>query len=505
MELTNCTANELGKLLASGQASSRDIVTAYLSQIHSYNPTLNAFISWDAEGALAAAGEADRRRASGGPLSAWDGVPVVVKDIICTRQLATTCGSRSLETFLAPYQATVIDRMEHAGLIVMGKTNLDEFAMGGSTETSIFGAAHNPWDLQRTAGGSSGGSAVAVAARMAPWALGTDTGGSIRLPAAYCGICGMKPTYGRISRYGQVAYASSLDQLGPMAQTVEDTATLLAIISGHCVKDSTSLQLPSITGFQPSQDHQAEISKLRLGVVREQFEDPGLDPEVRGALQTSLDRWQHLGAKIEWLSMPTLRHGISAYYVIASCEASSNLSRYDGVRYGYRAGSESMPHENASTLSPLNRMYAASRSHGFGEEVKRRLMLGTFALSAGYFDAYYKKALQVRRLISQEYQRAFAKVDVIVGPTAPSTAFRLGEKQDDPVQMYLVDLYTVGANLAGLPAMSIPMGMSSTGLPLGLQLQAAPLADLGLLQIASAFHREWNYQPLRPTLSRGIA
>lgn len=492
MELTNYTASELARFLQTGQISSSDIVSAYLDRIDRYNLPLNVFTSWDREVAMQSAAESDSRRRNGAPFSAWDGIPIALKDILCTKHLPTTCGSRYLKTFVAPYNASVVERLSAAGLILLGKTNLDEFAMGGSTETSIFGSTRNPWDRQKTAGGSSGGSAAAVAARLSPLALGTDTGGSIRLPAAYCGICGLKPTYGRISRYGLVAFASSLDQIGPMAHSIEDLTNLLSLITGHCSQDSTSLPLPPIDASSILHSP-VEFSSLRLGVVREQIDDPGLDAEVRAAIMQQLDEWQNRGATIEWLSMPAARYGISAYYVIAPCEASSNLSRFDGAHYGFRA-----PTGSTSASSPLNQMYADSRSQGFGSEVKRRLMLGTYALSAGYYDAYYKKALQVRRLISLEYQASLEKVDVIIGPTAPSTAFGLGEKQNDPVQMYLVDLYTVGANLAGLPALSMPIGLSSAGLPIGLQLQAAPLGEDKLLRTAMAIHQAMHYQPLTP-------
>lgn len=495
MELPAHDLTRLATFLENRSVSSLQLTQAYLDRIERYNPHLRAFLAIQPESALEQARTADQRRLQGNSRSPWDGIPIAVKDILCTRDLPTTCASRMLQGFQSPYDATAIQRLHANGFVLLGKTNLDEFAMGGSTETGCFGPTSNPWNTSLTAGGSSGGSAAAVAARLTPASLGTDTGGSIRLPASFCGICGLKPTYGRISRYGQVAFASSLDQIGPMTNTVEDLAAVLHAISGHCPRDATSLNLPPVDIPSFTTSHLA-FSKLRLGVVREQMEDPGLDPEIQDRLLSLIHAWEKAGHSITWLSMPIAKYGISAYYVIAPCEASSNLSRFDGVRYGHRApASTPTPSPNGNALF---QMYADSRSQGFGEEVKRRLMLGTFALSAGYYDAYYKKALQVRRLLSQAYTSAFQQVDLIVGPTSPGPPFRLGEKSQDPIQMYLVDLYTVGANLAGIPAMSLPLGLDSRQLPLGIQLQAPPLQEASLLLAAHAIHQQLEYQPLFP-------
>ena len=394
-----------------------------------------------------------------------------------------------LRDFRSPYDAHVVERLESSGAILFGKTNLDEFAMGGSTETSVFGPSRNPWDLQRTCGGSSGGSAAAVAAGLVPASLGTDTGGSIRQPAAFCGVCGLKPTYGRVSRWGLISYASSLDTAGVFAQSVEDIAVVLQAIAGHDPRDSTSLphDVPDYLAAV-RQDH--SIQGTRIGVIRDQIESPGLDPQVRSSLLEAIEAYRRLGAQIVDVQMPHSKYSIATYYIIAPCEASSNLARYDGVHYGFRS--------SAKTASTLDRMIEQTRSEGFGPEVQRRILLGTYALSAGYYDAYYLQALKVRRLIRQDYDDAFAKVDVLLGPTTPQPAFRLGEKINDPIQLYLQDLFTVGANLAGIPALSIPTAPGPEGLPIGMQLQAPVLAEAKLLSIAAAYHRATEYQPKLP-------
>ena len=394
-----------------------------------------------------------------------------------------------LRDFRSPYDAHVVERLESSGAILFGKTNLDEFAMGGSTETSVFGPSRNPWDLQRTCGGSSGGSAAAVAAGLVPASLGTDTGGSIRQPAAFCGVCGLKPTYGRVSRWGLISYASSLDTAGVFAQSVEDIALVLQAIAGHDPRDSTSLphDVPDYLAAV-RQDH--SIQGTRIGVIRDQIESPGLDPQVRSSLLEAIEAYRRLGAQIVDVQMPHSKYSIATYYIIAPCEASSNLARYDGVHYGFRS--------SAKTASTLDRMIEQTRSEGFGPEVQRRILLGTYALSAGYYDAYYLQALKVRRLIRQDYDDAFAKVDVLLGPTTPQPAFRLGEKINDPIQLYLQDLFTVGANLAGIPALSIPTAPGPEGLPIGMQLQAPVLAEAKLLSIAAAYHRATEYQPKLP-------
>jgi aspartyl-tRNA(Asn)/glutamyl-tRNA(Gln) amidotransferase subunit A len=394
-----------------------------------------------------------------------------------------------LRDFRSPYDAHVVERLESSGAILFGKTNLDEFAMGGSTETSVFGPSRNPWDLQRTCGGSSGGSAAAVAAGLVPASLGTDTGGSIRQPAAFCGVCGLKPTYGRVSRWGLISYASSLDTAGVFAQSVEDIALVLQAIAGHDPRDSTSLP-HDVPDYLAAVHQEPSIQGTRIGVIRDQIESPGLDPQVRSSLLEAIEAYRKLGAQIVDVQMPHSKYSIATYYIIAPCEASSNLARYDGVHYGFRS--------SAKTASTLDRMIEQTRSEGFGPEVQRRILLGTYALSAGYYDAYYLQALKVRRLIRQDYDDAFAKVDVLLGPTTPQPAFRLGEKINDPIQLYLQDLFTVGANLAGIPALSIPTAPGPEGLPIGMQLQAPVLAEAKLLSIAAAYHRATEYQPKLP-------
>ena len=431
----------------------------------------------------------DRQIASGQSIPALAGIPISVKDNLCSKTGVTTCGSRMLRDFRSPYDAHVVERLESSGAILFGKTNLDEFAMGGSTETSVFGPSRNPWDLQRTCGGSSGGSAAAVAAGLVPASLGTDTGGSIRQPAAFCGVCGLKPTYGRVSRWGLISYASSLDTAGVFAQSVEDIALVLQAIAGHDPRDSTSLP-HDVPDYLAAVHQEPSIQGTRIGVIRDQIESPGLDPQVRSSLLEAIEAYRKLGAQIVDVQMPHSKYSIATYYIIAPCEASSNLARYDGVHYGFRS--------SAKTASTLDRMIEQTRSEGFGPEVQRRILLGTYALSAGYYDAYYLQALKVRRLIRQDYDDAFAKVDVLLGPTTPQPAFRLGEKINDPIQLYLQDLFTVGANLAGIPALSIPTAPGPEGLPIGMQLQAPVLAEAKLLSIAAAYHRATEYQPKLP-------
>ncbi|MFO1063257.1 MAG: Asp-tRNA(Asn)/Glu-tRNA(Gln) amidotransferase subunit GatA [Pirellulales bacterium] len=473
-KLESLSAVELGKSIAAGELSSRQVVEHFLARAQSKNSATNAFVSFSAERALSEADAIDARRRSGECLPLLAGVPIAVKDVLCTAGETTTCCSNILRDFRPPYDASVIERCKQHGLIAIGKTNMDEFAMGGSTENTIFGPTRNPWDTSRTAGGSSGGSAAATAACMAPLALGTDTGGSVRQPAAFCGVFGLKPTYGRVSRFGLIAFASSLDQVGPFARSTADLAALLQVIAGHDGRDSTSLNVEV-------EDYSAALNRsmkgIRVGIVRAHLESPGLNPDVARAVQTALDHFKQAGAQIVEVELPHADASVPTYYVIAPCEASSNLARYDGAHYGFRA-------ELKGSDASLENMYCRSRSQGFGSEVKRRIMLGTFALSAGYYDAYYRKALQVRRLISQDYRSAFEQVDFILGPTTASTAFKLGEKLDDPVQMYLEDLYTVGANLAGIPALSIPAPGTSGGLPIGIQLQGPPLSEAGLLAAA---------------------
>jgi aspartyl-tRNA(Asn)/glutamyl-tRNA(Gln) amidotransferase subunit A len=507
------TATEHLADLAAGRLSSAELTRAYLDQIERLDPRVQAFLRTDPQASLARAEDIDRRRAAGQPLGRLAGLPVAIKDVLCTQGEPTTCGSRMLEGFRPPYDATVIARLKSADAVLIGKTNMDEFAMGGSNENSAFHPTRNPWDLARIPGGSSGGAAACIAARMAPLSVGTDTGGSVRCPAGLCGVSGMKPTYGRVSRYGLVAFASSLDQIGPLAQTAEDLALLLEVLAGYDPADSTSVNLPvpeySRTVRQP-------LAGLRLGMVREHFGE-GLDAEVEAAVREAVSVYESLGAKVTWLSMPHGKYAVAVYYVIAPCEASSNLARYDGVHYGYRTDEKQMLADLQSERArlqkagdkqglenldnPLIRMYRRSRAEGFGPEVKRRIMLGTYALSAGYYDAYYKKALQVRGLIRQDFDRAFEEVDLIVGPVTPTPAFKIGERIDDPLAMYLFDLYTVSTNLAGIGAISIPCGFSSGGLPIGLHLQAQPFEEERLLRGAHMFQQATDWHRRKPALA----
>jgi aspartyl-tRNA(Asn)/glutamyl-tRNA(Gln) amidotransferase subunit A len=499
-------ATDLLALLHSGQITSVELTRAFLNQIKLHDPRVKAFLRVDHERALARAADIDKRRREGKSVGRLAGLPVAIKDLLCTEGETTTCGSRMLEYFKPPYDATVIAKLKAADAVLIGKTNMDEFAMGGSTENSAFQKTANPWDLSRIPGGSSGGAAACVAAGMAPLSVGSDTGGSIRQPAGLCGVTGLKPTYGRVSRFGLVAFASSLDQIGPLARTAEDTALLLEVLAGHDPLDSTSIDMP-VPNY--SQTVKQPLANLRLGLVREHFGE-GLDGEVETAVREAVKVYEALGATIKWVSLEHGKFGVATYYIIAPCEASSNLARYDGVHYGHRTDEKKMiaalaaerqSLENAGRRAeadaldnPLVRMYRQSRAEGFGAEVKRRIMLGTYALSAGYYDAYYLKALKVRRLIRMDYDAAFDEVDLIAGPVTTTTAFKLGEKVDDPLSMYLVDLYTVSANLAGIGGIAFPCGFSSAGLPIGLQLQGPPFAEERLLQAAHMFQQatDWH-------------
>jgi aspartyl-tRNA(Asn)/glutamyl-tRNA(Gln) amidotransferase subunit A len=467
-------------LLASGELQSAELVEHYLTRIERLNSDLNAYILVDATSARAAAKNADEQRAIGqvGPLN---GIPIAHKDIFCTKGVRTSCGSRMLENFVAPYNATVVDKLNAAGVVTLGKANMDEFAMGSSNENSFFGPVANPWQHDRVPGGSSGGSAAIVAAKLASAATGTDTGGSIRQPAAFCGITGIKPTYGRVSRYGMIAFASSLDQGGPLAQTAEDCALLLQAMSGHDPRDSTSSQM-LVPDFSANLND--DIKGLRIGVPDQYFAE-GLDAGVANAVTEALAELERAGAVLKRVSLPNQNLCVPAYYVIAPAEASSNLSRFDGVRFGHRA-------ENPQDLEDL---YTRSRGEGFGAEVKRRILIGTYALSAGYYDAYYLKAQQVRQLVSNDFTEAFKEVDIIAGPTTPTTAFARGEKTSDPISMYLNDLFTVSANLSGLPGLSAPCGFSG-GLPVGLQLVAPANEEARLLNLAHRYQSltDWHLQ-----------
>jgi aspartyl-tRNA(Asn)/glutamyl-tRNA(Gln) amidotransferase subunit A len=489
------TAAALLARLQAGETTSEEIVGGLLDRA-GRDRRLNVFVHLDAERILDLARASDQRRRSGEPLGPLDGVPVAIKDVLCVQGEPTTCGSRMLRNFRPPYDATVVARLKAAGAVLFGKTNMDEFAMGSSTENSAYGPTLNPWDESRVPGGSSGGSAAAVAAGLAPLSLGTDTGGSIRQPAGLCGVVGLKPSYGRVSRYGLIAYASSLDQIGPFAHDVADAALLLKVIAGRDPNDSTSVDQP-VPDYTATLDTPPE--SLRIGVAREWFGE-GLDPEVAAAIQEAVKVYEKAGATIKEVSLPHSRYGIPAYYIVAPAECSSNLARYDGTIYGHRADDFSPKYPGEEEIAPLVRMMMATRAEGFGPEVKRRIMLGTFALSAGYADQYYNKALQVRRKIRGDFDAAFREVDVLLGPTSPTPAFKLGEKTADPLAMYLSDIYTITANLAGIPGLSIPGGLTRDNLPIGLQLLAAPFAEETLLRTARVFERETDWHTRRPGL-----
>ena len=488
--MTDRSATELVSQLTAGEITAVEVTRGYLDSIERRDGAVRAFIRVDAAAALAQADAIDRRRKAGEPLGMLAGLPVAIKDVLCTQGELTTCASRMLADFRSPYDATVIAKLKAADAVLLGRTNMDEFAMGGSNENSAFFPTRNPWDLSRVPGGSSGGSAASVAARMAPLAVGTDTGGSIRCPAGLCGISGLKPTYGRVSRYGLVAFASSLDQIGPFGQTAEDCALLLQVLAGHDPLDSTSVDVP-VPNYREA--IRQPLEGLRLGLVREHFGE-GLDAEVEAAVREAVRVYESLGATVKQISLPHSKYAVATYYIIAPCEASSNLARYDGAHYGYRSTEKGGDGDNA-----LVRMYRRSRSEGFGDEVKRRIMLGTYALSAGYYDAYYKKALKVRRLIREDFDRAFQEVDLIVGPVTPTPAFKLGERVDDPLAMYLFDLYTASTNLAGIAGISIPCGFSATGLPIGLQLQSPPFAEERLLRGAHMFQQATDWHARQPS------
>jgi aspartyl-tRNA(Asn)/glutamyl-tRNA(Gln) amidotransferase subunit A len=482
--LLNATLLELAGALEAKKVSSVELTRQFLDRVARLNGELNAFITVDEERSLAQARRADDRRARGekGPLT---GVPLAYKDIYCTQGQRTTCGSRMLANFVSPYDAHVVEQFDKAGAVSLGKCNMDEFAMGSSNESSHFGPVRNPWDRKRVPGGSSGGSAAAVAARMAPVALGTDTGGSTRQPAAFSGVCGLRPTYGLVSRYGLVAFASSLDQAGPIAKSAADLAALLEVMAGFDGRDSTSVQRP-----KESYSAAIDVPGLRLGLPKEYFAD-GIEPGVRSAVDGAIAWFKSQGAKLVEVELPHTRVGVAAYYVIAPAEASSNLSRFDGVRYGHRA----------KQYHDLIDMYCRTRAEGFGAEVKRRILVGTYVLSHGYYDAYYLHAQKIRRLIAQDFALAFGKCDLILGPTAPTTAFELGAKTSDPVQMYLGDIFTIPASLAGLPALSIPCGFDAQGLPVGVQLTGPHFSEARLLGAAACYQQatDWHKRVPRET------
>ena len=478
--MLNLSLKELSQALGEKKFTSVELTQFFLNRIKKHNPSLNAFITVDEGRSLAMAEKSDQL-IQAGKKSILTGIPIAQKDIFCADEWRTTCGSKMLENFISPYNATVIQKFNDVGAVNLGKTNMDEFAMGSSNETSYFGPVKNPWNLDCVPGGSSGGSASAVAARLTPAATGTDTGGSIRQPASLCGFTGLKPTYGLVSRYGMIAFASSLDQAGPMAISAEDCGLMLDVMTGHDAKDSTSISRKK-ENYTDSLDE--DIKGLRIGVPKEFFED-GLNADVQKVIEEALKQYEKLGAKIVNISLPNNHLSIPAYYVIAPAEASSNLSRYDGVRYGYRT----------KEYDDLTEMYFKTRQEGFGGEVKRRILIGTYVLSAGYFDAYYLKAQKIRRLISDDFKVAYEKCDVIMGPSAPSIAFKSGEKQEDPLAMYMQDIFTISTNLAGLPAMSIPAGFVD-GLPVGLQLIGNHFEEANILNAAHIYQKntDWHLQ-----------
>ena len=485
--MIDSSARSIRDDIADGRLSAVEVCRTYLDRAQALNPSLNAFNHLAPDRALARAAEIDRVRSAGGYLGPLAGVPIFLKDNMSVRGMRTTASSKILDRYVPPYDATVVQRLESAGAIILGKANCDEFAMGSSNENSAYGPVRNPWALDRTPGGSSGGSAVAVAARCAPVALGSDTGGSVRQPGAFCGVIGLKPTYGRVSRYGLLAFASSLDQIGPLSRTAADAALVLSVIAGADAADATTAREP-VPDFSASLT--GDIRGVRVGVPRA-FMAEGVDPGVSQAFDEALKALKGAGASIVEIELPHAKYAIPVYYLVATAEASSNLARYDGVKYGYRA--------TADKDQNLRAMYSRSRDQGFGAEVKRRIMLGTYVLSAGYYDAYYLKAQQVRTLLRRDYEHAFESVDVVAMPTSPTPPFRLGEKTDDPLQMYLADVFTVSAPLAGLPAISVPCGFSD-GLPVGLQLTGRFFDEATLLRIADAYERLTDWHTRHPPL-----
>ncbi|MFZ5627306.1 MAG: Asp-tRNA(Asn)/Glu-tRNA(Gln) amidotransferase subunit GatA [Bacillota bacterium] len=485
MSLHTLTVEQASQMLARKEISSVELTRAILDRIEQVDNQVQAFVTVTREQALAQAEEIDRRRQQGEELGPLAGIPFALKDNMCTRGIRTTCSSKILHNFIPPYNATVWDKLQAAGAVLVGKTNLDEFAMGSSTENSGFFPTHNPYDLERVPGGSSGGSAAAVAAGEALFSLGSDTGGSIRQPAAFCGLVGLKPTYGLVSRYGLIAFASSLDQIGPFARTVRDCALITQTIAGHDPKDSTSAGLPVPDYLQALE---GGVKGLKVGVPREYYQVEGIQPEIRAAMEKTIKALEGLGAEVGECSLPHTRYALATYYLIAPAEASSNLARYDGVQYGLRVEGED-----------IVEMYKKTRSQGFGPEVKRRIMLGTYALSSGYYDAYYLKALKVRTLIKQDFDQAFARFDVLLSPTTPTVAFKFGEKAADPISMYLSDIFTMSSNLAGIPAISIPVGLTD-GLPVGVQFMGKAFDEATLFRVSYAVEQALLPAPLYPQL-----
>ena len=490
MDITELTVHELQEKLKNKELTVTEITKAYADRIKEKEPDVQAFITELTEQGIKQAEEIQKRIDNGEDLGNLAGIPIGIKDIICTKGVKTTCASKMLENFVAPYDATVMEKINREEMIDLGKLNMDEFAMGGSTEHSYFKKTKNPWDLSRVPGGSSGGSAAAVAANMVPWALGTDTGGSIRQPASFCGVVGLKPTYGLVSRYGVVAFASSLDQVGVFTKDVQDCAMLLNVISGHDEKDTTSVDVGE---KDYTKSLQKDIKGLKIGVPKE-FYGEGINPEVKASLESALAKYKEMGAEVEEISLDIAKYSLATYYIIACAEASSNLGRYDGIRYTYRA----------KDCKNLKEIYKKSRSEGFGAEVKRRIILGTYVLSSGYYDAYYKKAQQVRTLVMNEFNKVFEKYDVIITPTSPTVAFKLGAKLDNPLEMYLSDICTVSVNIAGLPGMSIPCGVDSEGMPIGMQIIGKKFNEETIIKTAYAFEQETKFRDkYKPTFRGG--
>ncbi len=489
MTFTNKTALEIGQMIKNKEVSSVEVTKSMLANIKERDEKVNAFVSVFEDEAIKQAEEVQAKIDAGELTSPLAGVPMAIKDNICTKDRLTTCGSKMLHNFKPPYNATVTEKLELAGAVVLGKLNMDEFAMGGSTETSYFGATGNPWDVTRVPGGSSGGSAAAVAAEEVTYALGSDTGGSIRQPCSFCGVSGIKPTYGAVSRYGLVAFASSLDQIGPVGRDIKDCAEVLSVISGHDAKDSTSVKRPV---FDFSTCFDGNLKGMKIGIPTNYF-GKGLDEDVKKSVLEAAETLKKLGAEIEEFEMNIVDYAIPTYYVLACAEASSNLSRYDGIKYGYRK----------RDCEDLMEVYLTSRSEGFGMEVKRRIMLGSFVLSSGYYDAYYNKSLKVRGLIKKSFDEAFKKYDMILSPVAPTTAYKIGENSSDPLKMYLGDIYTVSVNLAGIPAVSVPCGFGSNGMPIGMQLIGNAFDESKLVRAAYAFQRETDFHTKKPEMVKG--
>ncbi len=480
MDITKLTVHELKQKLDNKEITIPEVVSAYINRINEKEKDVQAFITTSENEALEKAKEIQEKKEKGEITKQYAGIPIGIKDNICTKGTKTTCASKMLENFISPYNATVIEKLENENLISLGKLNMDEFAMGGSTEYSYFKKTRNPWNLNKVPGGSSGGSAATVASDMVPWALGSDTGGSIRQPASFCGVVGLKPTYGLVSRYGLVAFASSLDQIGPITKDVEDCAILLNMITGHDEKDTTSIEMEKI---DYTKSLKKDIKGIKIGVPKEFFGE-GINQEVKDVLQKSIQKYKELGAEIEEFSLDIAQYALATYYIIACAEASSNLGRFDGIRYGYRT----------KEYSNLRELYKKSRSEGFGSEVKRRIILGTYVLSSGYYDAYYKKAQQVRTLVMNEFNKAFEKYDIILTPTSPTVSFDLGSKSENPLEMYLSDICTVSVNIAGVPAISIPCGVNSENMPIGMQLIGNKFCEEKILNVAYVFEQNLNFR-----------